>query len=155
MKAIAVISQEVEQVSPTTSDKSKLSFSRSLWMIEEVEHILQLVPDEAERYYSLALIQIMRGFFNDAVKSLEKAIQANPEHVKALWLLGEIYFKLGRYEKAAATLESVIERDPDNLTAITWLSLAYHCLGNKGKAVNTQSILQTIAPDLIVSRPGK
>jgi len=146
---------EVERVAPSASDKSKLSFSRSLWMIEEVEHILRLVPDEAERHYSLALIQIMRGFFNDAVKSLEKAVEANHEHTKALWLLGEIYFKLGRYEKAAAALESVVERDPDNLTAITWLSLVYHCLGNKGKAVNTQSILQTIAPDLIVSRPNK
>jgi tetratricopeptide (TPR) repeat protein len=140
---------------PSESDKSKPSFNRSLWMIEEVEHTLRLVPDDAERYYSFALIRIMRGFFKEAVQILEKATEFNPEHEKALSLLGEIYFKLGRYEKAAEALESVVKLDPNNLTAITWLSLAYHCLGNKGKAITTQSILQTIAPDLIVSRPDR
>jgi tetratricopeptide (TPR) repeat protein len=123
------MNQEVGQVAPPAVEKARSRFSRSLWMIEEIEHTLQLVPDEANRYYSLALIHIMRGHFNDAVKSLEKAVEANTEHVDAHWLLGEIHFKLGQYDKAAKALELVLRCEPDNLTALTWLSLAYHCLG--------------------------
>jgi hypothetical protein len=44
-----------------------------------------------------------------------------------------------------------VRREPENMTAITWLCLAYHCLGYKGKAMAQQSILQSIAPDLLVT----
>jgi tetratricopeptide (TPR) repeat protein len=131
------------------------SFRRSLWMIEEIEHSLRLVPDEAERNYALALVHIMRGKFSDAIKDLSKAVEADPMHTQALWLLGEIYLKVGDYERAAAALEQVVTQQPDNLTAITWLSLAYHSLGKKGKALDKQSVLQNLAPDLMVSRSNK
>ena len=124
---------------------------RSRWMIEDLKHSVELVPDEAERHYGLALILIMLGRFNEAVDSLGKAIEANPDHVDALYLRGEIYLKLGEHKKAAELLEQVVKRDPDNMTAITWLCLAYYCLGYKGKAMAQQSILQSVAPDLMVT----
>src|SRR5215210_4707774 len=102
--------EESEQASPTTTDRP--SFRRSLWMIQEIEHSLRLVPDDAERNYALALIHVMRGRFNDAIKTLNKAVEANPEHANALWLLGEIYLKTGDYEKAADSLEQVVIQDP-------------------------------------------
>jgi len=142
-------------VTSTASEKTKLHFSRSLWMIEEVAYLLKLLPDEAERSYGLALIYVMRGKFIEAVKSLENAVEIQSEHVRARWLLGEIQFKIGNYQAAAEALEIVVKHEPDNLTAITWLSLAYHCLDKKGKAISTQSILQTIAPDLMVLRPNR
>lgn len=145
--------QESEQASQPTTDRP--SFRRSLWMIQEVEHSLRLVPDDAERNYALALIHVMRGKFTDAIRSLSVAVEANPGHTQALWLLGEIQLKVGDYEKAAASLEQVVAQEPDNLTAITWLSLAYHSLGKKGKALDKQSVLQNLAPDLIVSRSSK
>jgi alkyl sulfatase BDS1-like metallo-beta-lactamase superfamily hydrolase len=58
---------------------------------------------------------------------------------------------MGDHKKAAALLEQVVNREPDNMTAITWLCLAYHCLGYKGKAQLQQSILQSVAPDLVVT----
>jgi len=131
------------------------TFRRSLWMIEDIEYSLRLVPDDAERNYALALIHVMRGRFNDAIKTLNKAVEANPKHANALWLLGEIYLKVGDYEKAAESLEQVVIQDPDNLTALTWLSLAYHSLGKRGKALDKQSVLQNLAPDLVVSRSIK
>lgn len=149
------MTEEVQKINRQTDDRTKQAFSRSLWMIEELECSLQLVPDEAERHYSLALIHVMRGKFNDAIKTLEKAVQTQPEHVRALWLLGELQFKLGNYQAAAEVLEVVVKHEPDNLTAITWLSLAYHCLNKKDKAITTQSILQSIAPDLMISRPSR
>lgn len=124
-------------------------------MIEDIEHSLRLVPDEAERNYALALVHVMCGQFNVAIKELSSATEANPKHTQALWLLGEIYLKVGDYEKAAASLEQVVTQQPDNLTAITWLSLAYHSLGKKGKALDKQSVLQHLAPDLIVSRSSR
>ncbi len=120
-------------------------------MLEEIQHSLQLIPDEAERYYSLALLQVILGRFTDAISSLENATRANPDHVNTLSLLGELHLKMGDYKKAATFLEQVVSRESENMTAITWLCLAYHCLGYKGKAQIQQSILQSVAPDLIVT----
>ncbi len=138
-----------------TSEQASSQFSRSLWMIEELEISLKLIQDDSERHYSLALIQIMRGKFQDAVKSLGKAVEAKPEHIRALWLLGEIHIKLGQYEKGAEALEAVVRHEPSNLTAITWLSLAYHSLNKRSQATKVQSVLESIAPDLVVSRMNR
>lgn len=145
----------MEQMAPRVSEKASQQFTRSLWMIEELEVSVGLIQDESERHYGLALIQIMRGKFQEAVKSLDKAVEAKPEHIRALWLLGEIYMKLGQYEKGAEALEAVVKHEPGNLTAITWLSLAYHSLNKRSQATKAQSILETIAPDLIVSRVNR
>jgi tetratricopeptide (TPR) repeat protein len=113
------MTREAEQTLSPASDEARSSFTRSLWMIEELERSLGLVPDAAERHYSLALIHIMRGRFAEAISSLVDAFDADPEHVQALWLLGEMHFKMGHYEKAIGALEVVVTRQPDNLTAIT------------------------------------
>ncbi len=140
------------QDTPIASKKEGAQFTRSLWMIEELEVSLEFVQDDAERHYGLALIKIMRGKFQEAIKSLEQAVGAKPEHIRALWLLGEIHIKMGQYEKGAEALEAVLRQDPSNLTAITWLTLAYHSMNKRSQATQVQSILETIAPDLMVSR---
>ncbi len=140
---------------PTAPEREGPQFSRSLWMIEELEVSLESIPDDAERYYGIALIKIMRGKFHEAVRSLEKAVEAKPEHIGALWLLGEIHIKMGQYEKGAEALEAVVRQEPGNLTAITWLTLAYHSLNKRSQATKIQSILETLAPDLLVSRANK
>lgn len=132
-------------------DEVNQQFRPSLWMIEDLEHTLTLVPDEVERYYALALVDVMLGEFTQALKSLGLAAQANPHHMPSLNLQGKIYLKLGDYEKASSTLEQVLNQEPENVTAITWLCMTYHCLGNKGKALAKQNLLQNLAPDLVVS----
>src|SRR5436305_991533 len=102
--------QEPETGAHLTTDRP--TFRRSLWMIEDIEHSLRLVPDDAERNYALALIHVMRGRFNDAIKTLRQAVEANPGHANALWLLGEIYLKTGDYERAAESLEQVVIQEP-------------------------------------------
>ncbi len=143
--------ESVEPNNPPAPDRSKLSFSRSLWMIEHIEQALRLVPDDVERHYGLALVGMMLGEFSNAVSHLNTALGVQPSHIPTLWLLGELYFRQANYEKAAELLEQVVQSEPDNLTAITLLSLSYHSLGKKGKAINKQSVLQTIAPDLLVT----
>lgn len=120
-------------------------------MLEELQHSVQLVPDEAERHYGLALLQVMLGKFTDAIASLDHVLQADPKHIAAMLLEGELQLKLGEHKKAAVLLEQVVSREPENMTAVTWLCLAYHCLGFKGKAMAQQSVLQSVAPDLIVT----
>jgi tetratricopeptide (TPR) repeat protein len=139
----------------SASSGAEKHIRRSVWMFEDLEYSLKLVPDEAERCYGLALVQVMLGKFTDAVKSLKQAVESNPQHLSALSLLGELHFKVGGYEQAAGYLEQVVNLDPDNITAITWLCMAYHCLGHKGKALAKQSLLQNIAPDLVVTLLNK
>lgn len=144
-------SNEGLQLVESTTVAATQRFRRSLWMLEDVQRALQLIPDEAERYYSLALMGVMLGRFNESISNLERVIQANPDHIAAMSLLGELHLKLGDHKKAATLLEKVVSREPENMTAITWLCLAYHSLGYKGKAQLQQSILQSVAPDLVVS----
>jgi tetratricopeptide (TPR) repeat protein len=149
------MANEVKQAHDTVMNpalnQAKQYMRRSLWMIQELEHSVNLVPDEAERYYGLALICIMLGKFKEAIKNLSSAIEAAPNNLSALYLLGEMNLKLSRYEQAAAVFERVVSHKPENLAAITELCLAYHCLGERGRELSENSILQTIAPDLIAT----
>ena len=145
----------MSQDTPTAPAKEETQFTRSLWMIEELEVSLGLVPDDAERHYGLALVKIMRGKFQEALRNLEQAAEAKPEHTRSLWLLGEMHIKMGQYEKGAEALEAVLRQDPGNLTAITWLTLAYHSMNKRHQATQVQSILESIAPDLVVSRVNR
>ena len=142
-------------MSQLTPRGTESQIRRSVWMFEDLEYSLNLVPDEAERHYGLALVQVMLGKFLDALKSLKLAVEADSQHLRALSLLGELHFKLGGYEQAATYLEQLVDLEPDNITAITWLCMAYHCLGQKGKALAKQSLLQSIAPDLVMTLHNK
>jgi tetratricopeptide (TPR) repeat protein len=128
---------------------ARLRVRRSYVMIEELERLLKLVPIEAERYYGQAVAMFVLGRVQEAIMNLNLAIKADPDHLPALQLLSQTLLKLGEYKKAAIILEKVLSHEPDNLTAITSLCLAYHCLDKKGKEMAKDSILQTIAPDLL------
>ena len=124
---------------------------RSQWMLDEIQRSLALVPNVAERYYGQALAQIMLGRVGEAVLNLSSAVEADPDHLPALHLLGEMLLKLGQYRKAVKVFEKVLSHEPDNMTAITSLCLAYHCLDKKGVELARDSILQTIAPDILAT----
>jgi len=122
---------------------------RSYMLVEELERLLGLVPIEAERYYGQAIAMFVLGRVQEGIMNLNLAVKADPDHLPALQLLSQTLLKLGEYKKAAIILEKVLSHEPDNLTAITSLCLAYHCLDKRGKEMAKDSILQTIAPDLL------
>jgi tetratricopeptide (TPR) repeat protein len=136
-------------VPPSGVNDSVKQTNRHLWMLEDLENLLPLVLQDAERFYGLALIQMMRGRFDDGVQSLVKAVKANPLYAPASYLLGDTYLRLGKCEEAITELERAVKRNPGDLNALVWLSLAYRRLGSKGKLLLQRSILQTIAPDLV------
>jgi tetratricopeptide (TPR) repeat protein len=144
------MTEEAEQTQMVTP-KVRQSLRLSQWIIEDLERSLKHLPDDSEKHYGLSLIALMRGNFKLAIAHLEKSVSVCPTNADALYLLGNLNFKLGDYESAAKALEEVVKLDPDNLTAIIWLTLAYHSLNKRGKAIHKQSILQTVAPDLMVS----
>lgn len=124
---------------------------RSYAMVEELERLLRLVPVEADRYYGQAVAMFILGRVQEAVMNLDQAVKADPDHLPALQLLSQLLLKLGEYKKAVNVLEKVLSHEPDNMTAITSLCLAYHCLDKKGVELSRDSILQTIAPDLLAA----
>jgi tetratricopeptide (TPR) repeat protein len=132
-------------------DKTRQGFQKSAWVIQALKHPLELVPDEAERHFGLALLEMLLGNFSEAINSLDSALDADPHHIAALTLLGEMRFKFGDYAQAVIILEQIISQEPNNLTAITWLCMSYHCLGFKERAMNKQNLLQTIIPNLVVT----
>jgi tetratricopeptide (TPR) repeat protein len=130
-------------------NRPTIEVERHLWMLEDLERLLPLVPSEAERYYGLALVQMMLGRFDEGIRSLESAVKADPLFAPASYLLGDMYLRTGKCEEATEELEKAVRRNTSDLNAIMWLSLAYRRLGDKGKEMVQHSILQSIAPDLV------
>jgi tetratricopeptide (TPR) repeat protein len=124
-------------------------FNRSFWMLEDLEQLIPLVPSAAERHYGLALIHMMFGKFNECINDLSVAMSSDPNYLPAGYLLGDLYLKLGRTKKAIYIWEQILKNHPENFSAAISLSLAYYRLGARGKEMARNSILQTIAPDLI------
>jgi tetratricopeptide (TPR) repeat protein len=138
-------------IQQTSLDKRSQGVPKSPWIIQALKHPLELVPDEAERHFGLALLQMLLGNFNEAINSLDSALNADPHHMAALTLLGEMRFKFGDYAQAVTILEQIVSREPNNLTAIAWLCMSYHSLGFKDRAMNKQNLLQNIIPHLVVN----
>lgn len=136
-------------MTPSGGNDPTRQVSRHLWMLEDLENLLPLVPQDAERFYGLALVQMMRGRFDEGIRSLEEAVKANPLYAPASYLLGDMYLRLGKCKEAITELEKAVKRNPSDLNALLWLSLAYRRLGSKGKLLVRKSILLTIAPDLV------
>ena len=145
------MTNESNQIDQAALNEARARVRRSQWMLDEIQRSLALVPDAAERYYGQALAQIMLGRIGEAVLNLSSAVEADPDHLPALHLLGELLLKLGQYRKAVKVFEKVLGHEPDNMMAITSLCLAYHCLDKKGKELARDSILQTIAPDILTN----
>jgi tetratricopeptide (TPR) repeat protein len=145
------MTNEVNYLDHAALNDARQRVRRSQWMIEEIERSLRLVPNDADRHYGQALAFLLLGRIQEAHRSLNSAVDADADHLPALTLMGETLLKLGEYKKAASVLERLLHHEPDNMTAITGLCLAYHCLDKKGKELSRDSILQTIAPDLLAT----
>lgn len=145
------MTNELSDLDQAALNDARRQVRRSQWMIEELERSIRLVPNDADRHYGQALAFLLLGRIQEANFSLNSAVEADADHLPALTLMGETLLKLGQYQKAVSVLERLLYHEPDNMTAITGLCLAYHCLDKKGKDLSRNSILQTIAPDLLAT----
>ncbi len=65
-------------------------------------------PENVEIQINLALVQIRRGQFDAAIKSLRSILKDHPDHARAMGYLGTAYYEKGRYPEAINHLEKAL-----------------------------------------------
>lgn len=118
---------------------------------DELERVLRLVPDAAERHYGLALVRaFVLENHEEAVEQLRLAVEADPAHSQALCRLGDYYLKLGRHEEAVGAYRRAINvGGRGGLAAVDGVYMTLCVMGEKGRElVEGSSILQAVDPEL-------
>lgn len=78
---------------------------------------LRIRPSYADARLNLAIVNMKRGYFEEAVYNLQSIFENDKKNVKVLNNLGVALALVGRYEEARAHLEGAIRLDPYYLEA--------------------------------------
>ena len=81
------------------------------------------MPQSAEAYLGLGLVQLRSGAAPEAIGSLEKAKTLDSRLGGAHLFLGIAEYQAGRPDAAVADLRGELALLPDNVEALTWLTL--------------------------------
>jgi TolB-like protein/Tfp pilus assembly protein PilF len=98
---------------------------------EELDKAQRALPNNAQIFHFLGLIDRRQGRWDDAIRSLERAVDLDPRNFRTIPDLGETYFNLSRYEEAIAMVYRALALEPRSISFRTWLALiALHARGD-------------------------
>jgi tetratricopeptide (TPR) repeat protein len=80
--------------------------------IEELQHGLQLDPNNWQIYMELGLSKFQSADYKEAAANWEQALKLEPDNVAALENLGGVYHTLDRDDDAATALQHALEIQP-------------------------------------------
>ncbi len=104
--------------------------------IEQLRHVVQLTPDNAQAFSNLGAIYIDTSdpkYRGDAEIALKRSIELNPSYA-AYANLGSLFYDERRYSEAAAMTEKALQLNPENYLVWDWLMNDYVWLNQKDKA---------------------
>jgi len=117
---------------------------------------LSLEPGSTAAYRLLALVNLNRGRFDEALRQTDRALEINPSDAESYAVRGDILIWAGRPEEALRWLQGALRLDPPNTRAPLFLGMAYYLLEQYGKAVETLDRALTGSPGhstQLVGRP--
>jgi tetratricopeptide (TPR) repeat protein len=91
-------------------------------------------PDRWEMWYNLALTQMRRKQFADAVSSFEKALMLNPGDTNTLNNMGISFMHLKNYRRAEQSYRRALAQDPRFFYAVFNLGRLYFVTGDAVRA---------------------
>ncbi len=83
----------------------------------QFQNALQLNPELAEAYYSLALVAEQQQNWGRMIRNLADTVTIDPVHLPAQIRLGQFYLLGGEYDKAAKQVQIILAVNPQNITA--------------------------------------
>jgi tetratricopeptide (TPR) repeat protein len=95
----------------------------------EYEAVLALVPNFAEVYMNLGLLDQLQNRIPDAMVQFRQALKLKPTLPGANFFLGVDYCKLGEGSKAIAYLRAAVTADPSRSDTWLWLATAQEMSG--------------------------
>ena len=115
---------------------------------EAANRAIELDPNFADSYLTLAVCQIYFGKPEDALHLIRKAMLLNPNYPAAYAsVLGQAYFFREQYDLAIPVLRKAIERNNNLLTSHVFLIAALSKLEKTDEAVWAANHLRVVSPD--------
>jgi TolB-like protein/Tfp pilus assembly protein PilF len=108
---------------------------------EELTKAQQSLPNDAQVFKFLGLIERRQGRWNEGVRNLERAVELDPRNIDGIGNLAQVYFDLRRYSEAIATFDRIAQLEPGNPTVRTFrasIELSAHAeVGPLRAVINT------------------
>jgi len=87
---------------------------------QELTKAQQSLPNDAQVFKFLGLIDRRQGRWNDAVRNLERVVELDPRNVDGIGNLAQAYFDLRKYNESIAMFDRIAELEPGNPAARTF-----------------------------------
>lgn len=114
---------------------------------ETIAYSLSVLPNYADGYAILALIEIYSGNPAQGLKMIRQAMSLNPDYpAQYLSVLGQAYYYLGDYESALSTFHDAIDKNFSLLTAQIMLTATLSHSGMSEEANWAAAQLQSLSP---------
>ena len=89
----------------------------------------QSLPNDAQVFKFLGLIDRRQGRWNEALRNLERMVELDPRNADALGNLAQTYYDMRRYNESIATFDRIAQLEPGNPAVRTFrgsIELAAH-----------------------------
>ena len=87
---------------------------------EELTKAQHSLPNDAQVFKFLGLIDQRQGRWNEAVRNLERVVNLDPRNIDGIGNLAQVYFNLRKYEESVAMFDRIAELEPGNATVRTF-----------------------------------
>ena len=87
---------------------------------EELAKAQRALPNNAQIFSFLGLIDRRQGRWDEAIRNLEHSLDLDPRNASTISDLGDTYFKLRRYEEAIAVVNPALALEPGSINFRTW-----------------------------------
>lgn len=114
--------------------------------IAQLKEILRKLPNAANIYVDIGIIQISMRNLTAAEESLRKALDLNPKEAGAHVALAQVYLATGNPEKGEAELIAATQADPEN-------EVLLHILGIYYAVTRKSSEIEKLYLDLLQKKP--
>ena len=115
---------------------------------ESISYALSILPNYADGYAILALIDIYSGDAAQGLKMIRQAMSLNPDFpAQYLSVLGQSYYFQGDYESALTAFHDAIDKNFNLLTAQIMLTATLSHSGMTEEATWTAAQLHGLSPD--------
>ena len=94
-------------------------------ILQEIEKLLEIYPDDPEALYYLAEAQIDSGETEKALESFRKSLAINPNNPDTLFNIGKLLVNFGQLDQAIKHLTDAIRNNPQLIEAYLELGEVY------------------------------
>jgi tetratricopeptide (TPR) repeat protein len=110
--------------------------------------VIELQPDAADAYLSLAQLYLSTHQPQKALSDLEAAVAKNPKDIRPLTIMGVLQSEQKDHEGARASYEKILAIDPKAVVALNNLAYLYsEQFGNPSKALEMAQRARDAAPN--------